>query len=265
MTKKRNATKRLVMMGIPLLISLFIFSTQAIAASAPGTPVLTSAVQEDGLISLTWTAPSDGGSALKNYLVYRFTNGWIDAVWNVWAPATSAKLPFAYVGANTSWSVLAENAVGKSGESNRISVTPVCKLTTPTLTAKQNGTNVDLSWSAVSGISNYVILRFTNGTFEFAWYANSGQTSASLPYKTVGEPSGWQISAEASYCRTYSNIVTFTPTSGGTATNTQDPGTCTKSASYAWDESKNPGGSNRCTNDCQCNGTRMCSYAGWCN
>ncbi|HEX2569486.1 MAG TPA: RICIN domain-containing protein [Polyangia bacterium] len=33
---------------------------------------------------------------------------------------------------------------------------------------------------------------------------------------------------------------------------------------YRWDESQNPGGPNRCTNQWQCDGARTCSPYGWC-
>lgn len=33
---------------------------------------------------------------------------------------------------------------------------------------------------------------------------------------------------------------------------------------YYWDEAKNPGGSNKCTNNNQCDGRRTCSANGWC-
>ncbi|MDO9018311.1 MAG: hypothetical protein Q8S73_12195 [Deltaproteobacteria bacterium] len=34
--------------------------------------------------------------------------------------------------------------------------------------------------------------------------------------------------------------------------------------SFCWDEARNPGGANRCTNSQQCDGARTCSAAGWC-
>lgn len=33
---------------------------------------------------------------------------------------------------------------------------------------------------------------------------------------------------------------------------------------YSWNEARNPGGANRCTNNQQCDGARTCSAAGWC-
>jgi hypothetical protein len=33
---------------------------------------------------------------------------------------------------------------------------------------------------------------------------------------------------------------------------------------YGWNEAKNPGGANRCSNANQCDGSRTCSPYGWC-
>lgn len=33
---------------------------------------------------------------------------------------------------------------------------------------------------------------------------------------------------------------------------------------HVWDEADNPGGANRCADDCQCDGARACNDAGWC-
>ncbi len=144
-------------------------ATPKAPASVPGAPTLSSASAGNAQVSLSWTAPSDGGSAITSYKLYRGTtaNGesLLKDVGNV--------LTYTDTGLNNGqvyyYKVSAVNNVGEGSGSNELSATPVAPKTAPaapTLTSATAGdTQVSLSWSAPSDggstITGYKVYRGT--------------------------------------------------------------------------------------------------------
>ena len=162
-------------------------ATPAAGQTVPSAPRSLSAVPGDGLIGLTWLAPSsDGGSPITNYNVYRGTT-----------PHGETQTPLATVGNVTSYTdtsatngvtyyyvVKAVNGVGEGGASNEASATPVAGPSAPgaptNLRAIPGNGNVSLTWSAPSSnggspITTYTVYRGTN----------SGNQSYSVQVGTV--------------------------------------------------------------------------------
>src|SRR5438552_2078893 len=149
-------------------------ATPAAGQTVPSAPRSLSAVPGDGLIGLTWPAPSsDGGSPITNHNVYRGTT-----------PHGETQTPLATVGNVTSYTdtsamngvtyyyvVKAVNGVGEGGASNEASATPVAGPSAPgaptNLQAIPGNGNVSLTWSAPSSnggspITTYTVYRGTN-------------------------------------------------------------------------------------------------------
>ena len=162
-------------------------ATPAAGQTVPSAPRSLSAVPGDGLIGLTWLAPSsDGGSPITNHNVYRGTT-----------PHGETQTPLATVGNVTSYTdtsamngvtyyyvVKAVNGVGEGGASNEASATPVAGPSAPgaptNLQAIPGNGNVSLTWSAPSSdggspITTYTVYRGTN----------SGNQSYSVQVGTV--------------------------------------------------------------------------------
>src|SRR5205809_386536 len=130
-------------------------ATPAAGQTVPSAPRSLSAVPGDGLIGLTWLAPSsDGGSPITNHNVYRGTT-----------PHGETQTPLATVGNVTSYTdtsamngvtyyyvVKAVNGVGAGGAANEASATTVAGPSAPgaptNLQAIPGNGNVSLTWSA---------------------------------------------------------------------------------------------------------------------
>jgi subtilisin family serine protease len=156
------------------------------APTSPGAPTL-SATAGNATVHLSWTAPSDGGSAITNYKIYRgTTSGGEDptplvTVGNV----TSYDDNTVVNGTMYFYKVSAVNVVGEGTPSNETSATPQALTVpgAPTLSATPApGKGVQLSWSVPtnggSPISGYRIYRSASlsGPYSFL-VAVGNQTS----------------------------------------------------------------------------------------
>ncbi|MHA2403973.1 MAG: fibronectin type III domain-containing protein, partial [Candidatus Kariarchaeaceae archaeon] len=135
-------------------------SDNATPSTKPGTPTGLTAIAGNANISLSWTAPSDGGSPITGYNIYR--NGSLYD--SVVGPVTSYNDTGLTNGWNYVYEVAAVNVNGEGPKSISDDATPSTKPGTPTgLTAIAGNANVSLSWVAPSdggsAITGYNIYR----------------------------------------------------------------------------------------------------------
>ncbi len=150
----------------------WIYVTETPTTSAPGSPTSTTALNGDGEVNLTWTAPtSNGGSAITSYEVQYGTVA-SGAYGNTLVDDTVPGATVTGLANGTAYQfrVIAKNAIGSSSPSNSVTATPITlpTISTPTdLVAYNRDTQVELVWNAP--VSN----------------GNSAITSYEIQYNTV--------------------------------------------------------------------------------
>jgi predicted phage tail protein len=100
----------------------FEVSAPAPVATAPDAPVL-SATAGTALVSLSWTVPADGGSAITSYNVYRGDTTGTETLLISALTGTTYDDTTAVTGSTYYYVVTAVNAVGESAWSNEASAT----------------------------------------------------------------------------------------------------------------------------------------------
>jgi fibronectin type 3 domain-containing protein len=150
-------------------IGSFKFSTCGGAAAVPGAPTL-SASAGNAVVHLSWTAPSNGGSSITNYKVYRATTSGAETLLTTLGNVTSYDDTAVTNGTTYFYKVSAVNAVGEGAQSNEASATPQA-ITVPTApqnltAAPARGKGIQLNWSPPSSnggspITGYNIYRGT--------------------------------------------------------------------------------------------------------
>lgn len=114
--------------------------------AVPGIPASFQAVSGDAQVSMSWTAPGNGGAAIDYYIVYQ--NG-IDVKHPT---GTATNITGLTNGQAYSFTVAAHSAVGTGPQSSSVSATPNVGLTVPGaptgLTATQGDSQAALSWTA---------------------------------------------------------------------------------------------------------------------
>lgn len=143
----------------------------AATPSPPGAPTL-SASAGDAVVGLSWTVPSDGGSPITGYKVYRGTASGAETLLATLGNVTTYDDPAVTNGTTYYYKVSAVNAVGEGSRSNEVSATPQApivpaapqNLTAKTASGKTKG--VALAWQAPasdggSAITAYRIYRGT--------------------------------------------------------------------------------------------------------
>ncbi len=137
------------------------------------------AVGGDGMVSLSWSAPFDNGSAITSYKIERWQTGSdVITTYPNLSTATSATVTGLTNNVSYSFKVYAINSIGTGPESNIASATP--SKSTPykdvpdavtDLKANRGNAKVLLSWSKPSDngstITNYVITYWKVGTDTF--------------------------------------------------------------------------------------------------
>ena len=141
-------------------------------SSIPAAPVVT-ATAGNASVQLSWSAPSNGGSAITGYNVYRGTSPGGESSTAIASPSSTSYNDTGLTNGTTYYyKVSAVNGVGEGSQSNEASATPVapCVPTTtacaPVLTATGGSNVVHLSWTVPAAppsypISYYYILRST--------------------------------------------------------------------------------------------------------
>ncbi|MCK9408260.1 MAG: fibronectin type III domain-containing protein [Bacteroidetes bacterium] len=183
-------------------------ATSAVSAAVtprtiPGVPTSVSGTSENSQVSLTWTAPSDGGSPITDYVVEVSENG---ASFVTFADGTSATAAATVTGLTNGTSytfrVSATNAAGTSAPSTvSASVTPLSTPGAPTGVSGTPGNGqVPLTWSAPAStggtaITDYVVEFNSGGSWSTFADGVSTATNATVTGLTNGTAYTFRVSA----------------------------------------------------------------------
>jgi len=162
----------------------------------PNAPALVSAAAGTNYAVLTWTAPTNNGSAdITQYLVFYGTVTPTTLFGATGAGILTMNVTGLNPGSTYYFGVKALNAAGLSSLSNVLNATPTSVPPAPTgLAYTASFYQVNLTWSAVPGASSYRIYRgATAGTV--TWIGNS--TSAAFTDTTVASSSTYYYKVAA--------------------------------------------------------------------
>jgi hypothetical protein len=147
------------------------------AATAPGAPTNVTATAGNGSATVSWTAPSDGGSPITSYTVTPFVGTTAQTPTTVTGnpPATSTAVSGLTNGTSYTFTVTATNAVGTgpaSAASNAVTPTAPPAPTAPAaptgVTATAGDGSAAVSWTAPSDggspITSYTVTPFIGAT-----------------------------------------------------------------------------------------------------
>lgn len=159
--------------------------TPAVAPSTPGAPTPT---RGDTSVSLSWTAPSNGGSAITDYLIqYSSDSG---SSWTTFADGTSATTSATVTGLTNGTSyvfrIAAVNVAGTSSYSSAsTAVTPAGVPVAPAApTPTAGNASVSLSWTAPSAngsaITDYKIYYATSAGGTYTLFSDTVSTTTSV-------------------------------------------------------------------------------------
>ncbi|QLH07035.1 fibronectin type III domain-containing protein [Nitrosopumilus ureiphilus] len=194
--------------------------TTATPATVPGTPTNLSSTPGNSQVSLSWTAPSNGGSPITDYIIQFSKDG---VKWNTFADgtstATSATVPNLTNGIPYSFRVSAVNSVGTGSVSNTTTVTPATTPGIPTSIATiPADSQITLSWTAPSNggspITDYIIDFSSDGGSNWTTFEDgtSSNTSATVTGLTNGVQYSFRVSAvNFAGTGTTSNVVIASP------------------------------------------------------
>jgi hypothetical protein len=171
------------------------FGSTASEASAPvtprtipGTPNAPTATRGDTSVSLSWTAPANGGSAITDYLVQYSSNS--GSSWTTFADGTSASTTATVTGLTNGTSyvfrVAAVNIAGAGDYSSASS--PVIPAGVPVApgapTPTAGNASVSLSWTAPSAngsaITDYKIYYSTSAGGTYTLFSDTVSTTTSV-------------------------------------------------------------------------------------
>jgi fibronectin type 3 domain-containing protein len=99
--------------------------SSATPATVPGAPAGLTATAGNNQVSLSWTAPSNGGAAISAYKVYRSTTSGAEAILTTLGNVTTYTNTGLAAGTTYFYKVSAVNAVGEGTQSGEASATPV--------------------------------------------------------------------------------------------------------------------------------------------
>ena len=171
------------------------FGSTASEASAPvtprtipGTPNAPTATRGDTSVSLSWTAPANGGSAITDYLIQYSSNS--GSSWTTFADGTSASTTATVTGLTNGTSyvfrVAAVNIAGAGDYSSASS--PVIPAGVPVApgapTPTAGNASVSLSWTAPSAngsaITDYKIYYSTSASGTYTLFSDTVSTTTSV-------------------------------------------------------------------------------------
>ncbi|MHB8606240.1 MAG: PKD domain-containing protein, partial [Thermoplasmatota archaeon] len=174
-------------------------------SSVPGAPTGLSATAGNGQVSLSWTAPSNGGSAITNYKIYRSTTSGSETSYSQTGGSNTSYVDKkATNGVTYYYKVSAVNSIGEGALSNEASATPTAPTVpgAPTsLTATAGNAQISLSWTAPSSnggsaITNYKIYRGTTSGSETSYSQTGGSNTSYVDKKAVnGQVYYYKVSA----------------------------------------------------------------------
>jgi fibronectin type 3 domain-containing protein len=124
-----------------------------------------------GSVSLSWSVPANGGSAITGYNVYRgSTSGGEALLGSVGATTTTYTDTAIVTGTAYYYEVTATNGIGESARSNERVAAPATTPAPPVLSLTGESDYVGLSWTAPangsSAITGYIVYRGTTSGAE---------------------------------------------------------------------------------------------------
>ena len=140
--------------------------------TVPATPSVSGVVAGDRSVSLSWSAPADGGSPLTGYKLYRSTTSGAETLVATLGTATTYTDTGLVNGATYYYKLAATNAVGDSALSAERTATPFGRPASPALgSATAGNAQVTLNWSAPSDnggspLTGYKLYRGTSSGAE---------------------------------------------------------------------------------------------------
>ena len=148
--------------------------------TVPGTPVVT-ASGGNSKVTLSWSAPSDGGAAITDYRVYRGSTPTTTTLLSDAGTALSYTDTTAVPGTSYAYRVAAVNANGPGPQSAAVSAFATTLPGAPVLTTVAGKGSVSLSWTTPSDgyspITSWTILRGTSPGAEVAVQTISNGTT----------------------------------------------------------------------------------------
>ena len=175
--------------------------TPAAPVTAPDAPGGVTATAGNATATVTWTAPSDGGSAITGYSVIPYIAGAAQAA--VPASGTSAVLSGLTNGTAYTFAVTATNAIGTSQASAQTTaVTPATLPAAPTgVTAVRGNASAVVSWTAPanggSTVTSYVVTPYIGATAQptTSVTGNPAGTSSTVTGLTNGSAYTFTVTA----------------------------------------------------------------------
>ena len=176
-------------------------TNQATTATIPQPPTGLTATAGNGKVSLSWSAPSNGGSAITYYKIYRSTSSGTEVYLTTRGNVTSWTDTGVTFGNTYFYKVSALNSAGISPQSNEASAAPYTLPSSPqNLQATGGNARVSLSWQAPSSnggsaITYYKIYRSTSSGAEVYLTTRGNVTSWTDTGVTFGNTYFYKVSA----------------------------------------------------------------------
>jgi fibronectin type 3 domain-containing protein len=166
------------------------------SATAPAAPTL-SGTAGNAVASLSWTTPSNGGSAITGYAIYRGTSSGGESLLTTVGVTNSYNDTPVTNGTAYYYEVAAVNSVGTGAFSNEVAETPQSPPAAPSGLAATpaKGKGVQLSWTTSTGATSYNVYRSTTGTGSYALIASTTSTSYKDTATTRGGTYYYQVTA----------------------------------------------------------------------
>jgi RHS repeat-associated protein len=191
-------------------------------ANPPGAPTAVAATAGNGQATVTWTAPTSGGSAITGYMVTPYAGSQAGTTSQVGAsPATITGLTN---GTTYTFKVYAKNVIGNGSFATSNAVTPASTPGVPTnVVAAPGSASASGSWTAPSSggspITSYTVIPFINGTQGTPQNPAGGATSVTFSSLTNGNTLYFTIYATNSVgngpTATSNTIIVGSPTAPG--------------------------------------------------
>jgi len=179
-------------------------ATPVAPATDPSAPTSLVATSGTGVINLSWTAPSNGGSAITGYNIYRGGSSGTETLLTRVGTGTTYADSSVTNGTPYFYEVTAVNGVGEGARSNEATATPQVVITAPSaptsLAATSGNAVVNLSWTAPSNnggsaITGYDIYRGTSSGGETLYASVGTGTTYADSSVSNGTPYYYEVAA----------------------------------------------------------------------